>query len=546
LVGNLGVALALVLSVLGCASSAPGEGLDAGPDGATDAIPTLCFGARVCVGDEVHACENGTLGATVDVCQMGMTCSLGRCATPVCTAAESDRTGFVGCLFYVFEADNVTSDEPLPTSLLVTNPSTTDAATVTLQLPALDASGPTWVFDAQVSVAPGGAARLQVLGQEVVPVALTPQGALRLTSDHPVTVAVVHSDDRDQATTNSSAGTMVLPAQTIGAHYRVMTYKQIATDAVAATPGARGGAGRIAIVGTQANTHVTVTLSATATATDPPAPFDGITIGDGDVFQIYSAADGSDLTGTEILADAPVAVFSGNMTTTYGATQPGVNSPDMAHEQMPPIGAWSRRWVAAALPPQANTCNTLFGTPGSSIWRVLASVDDTSVTFDGPPGVSGLPGFAVPLQTGEVWEMVTSGGSFTVTASRPVLVTQGIDCEPSLALAVSLDHLLDDLTFAVLPNFDQLVSVVRPQGTGTPIMFDGAPVDDAAFQPAGAGFEVAQIPIPACGVSQEVCTHELAGHFGMTLRGMDVLSSYALTAPTFAGCVDLSDPTCVN
>jgi hypothetical protein len=341
---------------------------------------------------------------------------------------------------------------------------------------------------------------------------------------------------------------MVLPAQSIGAHYRVMTYKQTSTDAVAATSGGRGGAGRIAIVGTQPNTHVSLTLSASAAglATDPPPPLDSITLGDGDVYQLYSAEEGSDLTGTEIVADAPVAVFSGNMTTSYGANNKrGVNSPDMVHEQMPPVGAWSRRWVAAALPPQADTCDTLFGPPGpwSSIWRILASQDGTSVTFDGPPGILGLPGAPIPLQAGDVWQMVTSGGSFKVTATSAVLVTQGIDCEPSLALAVSLDRLLDDLIFAVLPNFDQLISVVRPQGT--PITFDGALVDDAAFLPAGAGFEVAQIQVPPCGISQVVCTHELAGHFGMTLRGMDVLSSYALTAPTFAGCVDLADPTCV-
>ena len=56
----------------------------------------------------------------------------------------------------------------------------------------------------------------------------------------------------DQSATNSSAGTMVLPAQTLGAHYRVMTYPQ---------PGPRrwpppGGPGRraVAIVGTQPDT----------------------------------------------------------------------------------------------------------------------------------------------------------------------------------------------------------------------------------------------------------------------------------------------------
>jgi hypothetical protein len=156
----------------------------------------------------------------------------------------------------------------------------------------------------------------------------------------------------------------------------------------------------------------------------------------------------------------------------------------------------------------------------------------------------GLPAGPITLAAGEVLELVVSGGSFKVTATNAVLVTQGIDCEPSLALAVALDHLLDDLTFAVLPNFDQLMAVVRPQGMA--VMLDGNPIDEASFAPAGTGFEVAQVPVPVCAVSKQVCTHRLTGRFGMTLRGMDVLSSYALTAPTFGGCVDLSDPTCVN
>jgi hypothetical protein len=534
------------VSLLGCATGQQSAGNDAALEAGLEAPAATCNGARVCQGDVVHACDGRTVGSAIEECPVG-TCSLGRCAASLdCVAAESDRTSFAGCLFYVFEADNVPSDAPLPSSLLVANGSATNTASVILQRPIpADAGGTTWSFDSQLNVAPGGAGRLPIMQDQVQAVSVTAHSALRLASDQPITAALIQSDDRDQSATSSSAGTMVLPAQSILAHYRVMTYPQVATAAVAAIDGSRGGAGRIAIVGTQPGTHVTVTLSATAAATDPPPPFDDVPLEDGDVLQIYSAAEGSDLTGTEILADAPVAVFSGNMTTTYGKhDMPGVNSPDMVHEQMPPVGAWSRRWVAAALPPQANTCNTLLGAPGDSIWRILATEKDTTVTFDAPDGVVGFTASSVTLQPGQVDTEIVTGGSFKVTATNPVLVTQGIDCEPSLSLAVSLDRLLSDLTFAVLPNFDQLAAVVRPQGKT--IMLDGATVPDALFLPAGSGFEVAQIPIPPCPLSAGVCAHELTGSFGMTLRGMDVLSSYALTAPTLAGCVDLADPTCIN
>jgi hypothetical protein len=501
---------------------------------------------NVCDGDDVRACVSGTVGGVIETCPAGG-CSLGRCTTPACRVAESDRTSFVGCLFYVFEADNVTGDANLPASLLVTNQSPSDAAMVTLQRPVPLGGGATnWMPDPPTSVAAEAAARMVLSQSQVEGGGTALQAAVRVTSNRPVTVALIQSDDSDQSLTTSSAGTMVLPFQTIAAHYRPMTYPQAGTPAVVATAGGLGGAGRIAIVGTHPDTHVTLTLSATAAgfATSPASPFDAIPLGDGDVLQIYSAGDGSDLSGTEILADHSVAVFSGNMTTTYGREASGVNSPDMVHEQMPPVGVWGRRWVAAALPPQEATCNTLLGTTGASIWRILSSVDGTVVTFDAPAGLVGLPAGPITLAAGEVLELVVSGGSFKVTATNAVLVTQGIDCEPSLALAVALDHLLDDLTFAVLPNFDQLMAVVRPQGMA--VMLDGNPIDEASFAPAGTGFEVAQVPVPVCAVSKQVCTHRLTGRFGMTLRGMDVLSSYALTAPTFGGCVDLSDPTCVN
>ena len=87
-------------------------------------------------------------------------------------------------------------------------------------------------------------------------------------------------------------------------------------------------------------------------------------LGEGEVFQVWSGGDDQDLSGTEISASQPVAVFSGNITTTYGRTGIDVQSPDMVHEQMPPTAHWSLKYVAAALPPQAKTCDTLLGQRG--------------------------------------------------------------------------------------------------------------------------------------------------------------------------------------
>jgi hypothetical protein len=156
------------------------------------------------------------------------------------------------------------------------------------------------------------------------------------------------------------------------------------------------------------------------------------------------------------------------------------------------------------------------------------------------------------MVAGQVLEVYATS-DFVVTSSEVLLMTQGIDCEPSLSLAVSADKLLADVSFAVLPSFDQMVAIVRVHSTlvlsdhahDVPVLLDGEPIDDALFSPAGGGYEVARVLLPPC-LGEQVCTHRLVGSFGMTLRGMDVLASYALTAPAWEGCNDLLfDSSCV-
>jgi len=173
-----------------------------------------------------------------------------------------------------------------------------------------------------------------------------------------------------------------------------------------------------------------------------------------------------------------------------------------------------------------------------SLWRIMAANDGTVVKFTSPD--PSKPVHAdMTLKAGQVIEM-TAGADFVVEANWPLLMTQGIDCEPSLSLAISADQLLEDVTFSVLPAFDQMVAIVRLQGE--PVVLDREAVDDAWFAPAGDGYEVARVLLDTCPPSKLVCTHRLQGRFGMTLRGMDVLASYALTAPAWKGCND----DCVN
>ena len=72
----------------------------------------------------------------------------------------------------------------------------------------------------------------------------------------------------------------------------------------------------------------------------------------------------------------------------------------------------------------------------------------------------------------------------------------------------------------------------------TPVTFDGDDIG-ATFVAIGEGFSVARRTIPPCYGGIDQCMHRLNGAYGLTLRGMDVACSYAVTVPTWtAACSD--------
>jgi len=526
----LGLSAALGLG-LGCAN--PTSRPEAGPkdSAASDAANGAC---------------------AVDCAATGLACSLQRCTSSACQASESNGQGVAGCIFYTLQADNVTADENATTSFLVANAGLA-RANVTLEMAQPASGGAAWMELGEFEVEVGASRRvpIPVPGLQVTAVGVTKKAALRISSDQPVTVSEIESDNVDSLAT-SSGGTMVLPLQSLGTDHRVVTYPQEATNDVQTTAGSRGGGARVIVVATVDQTWVTFTpvgpVTADPSGLTPNIPAHGsyqVMLDDGDVFQIYSGAPGEDLTGAEVSATAPVAVFSGNISTTYGSNVTGINSADMAHEQMPPLSSWSKLYVAAAMTPQASIgCTSFFGMDGASIWKVVASRKGTLVTVAGPS----IPSVTYPLDAGAVQTLVEVG-NFIVTANYPVLVTQGIDCEPSLSLglAVGATTSLTTLPFAVPPSFDLLMEIVRPNGVE--IDLDGAPIDGTLFQTVGSGFGVASVPLAACIPTDGtgVCTHLLVSKstntgagFGMSLRGMDVGSSFAFSTP-LVGC----DP-CLN
>jgi hypothetical protein len=546
----------------GCSKNPATASVDAGADAVgdpgRDGGPVGCPLQTICDGNTVRVCQLNGAGAVIEVCADGAVCSRGRCASASCAEAEKEAS-FAGCIFYAAQLDNVDSDDGQPSTIIITNPGT---APVNVTVEARAPGQPWAALAPPMIIQPASAHGYPAGDRHIEGTGRGDARALRLVSDAPVTAMSVQSDD-STLDSSSSAGTLLLPAHALGLSYMAMTYVQRVTPKVAAIAGARNGAGEILIVATQDATQVTITVPATATVSGLPLPAapagDGgtaadsgggrgahftVSLDDGDTYQLFSTNEGDDLSGTLIQTEKPIAVFSGNVSTTYGFASDGLNSPDMAAEQLLPISAWSRTYVAAGLQAQtASGCDSPFGDSVRGLWRILASEDGTQITFDSP---TAIPELAAPggwtMNRGEVRDLrVSVAGDFVVTASKPIMMIQGIDCEATLSSAVPAEELMSDLFFALPPNFDHQLAIARPRATA--IQFDGTFISGSQFFDAGGAFEVARIHVPPCVGPTESCVHHLSGKFGLTLRGMDVVSSYAVTAPTWLRCFDTG---CVN
>jgi hypothetical protein len=541
--GVFWVVFGVVFGTLGgCAAGKPppsvGDG-GAGGAGGVDTTSFRCTGNTTCRGgspNAVYVCDaTHNPGVLVARCDGDQVCSLGRCVSPACADGEV-HASITGCLFYLTILDNVTSDDGKPTLIAVTNPGTSPATVTVQQRPAPGM----WTNSDPITVAPGSAGSFTIIE---LPVEASksddpppdPPPARRVVSDTPVSVMMVESDDTDNRA-SSSSGTMVLPAHSLGTKYMTMSYQQVETTKIDATSGSRGGAAEISVVATQ--DHTTLWIYAPAQA--PMAMPTPVTLEhDGDVYQLFSKNNSDTQAGTLIASDQRVAVFSGNVTTTYGQNVGGLNSPDMAMEQMLPTGSWSENYLAAVLPPQLKTCDSVFPSGVGSFWQVIASDDGAKVTFTpagGKPLPDGLPtevyqskGFPYPY-----W--VEGTDDFLVSANVPILVTQGMDCEPTLSAAISIEAPMDVQIFTLAPNFDHMLAIVRKNDgfPAIPVKLDGIDITDH-FSPVANKFEVARVAVPPCYGTVDRCVHVLTGAWGMSLRGMDTSSSYATTFPSWVG-----------
>ena len=170
---------------------------------------------------------------------------------------------------------------------------------------------------------------------------------------------------------------------------------------------------------------------------------------------------GDDLTGSAIIADKPIAVFGGHVSTNLSATSSVQCCTDHLEEQIYPASAWGKHYAVVLTQGRDNHPDFL---------RVLAMRPNTQVTIS-PAMPTSCP-FA--LNTGEFCDFFFSQ-DVEISANEPISVghyttssgsVQGnlLKGDPSLSLAVPIEQYRKSYTFLVPQAYDDNYVAVVANG----------------------------------------------------------------------------------
>jgi len=382
--------------------------------------------------------------------------------------------------------------------------------------------------------------------------AIVPNGAFRLKSDVPVTVYQFNplkywtgSGVRPAAYTSDAS--LLLPGHVLTGNYIVASRETFMTR-IGGTFSGRPGF--VTVVGMEDGTDVEVTLQAdTQGGAGIPTHTRGsvatFSLDRFDVLQILSSVPDSctpvreephpmdssvtvgycdmgvdyDLTGTEVTATRPVAVYAGHDCTFVPYDRWAC---DHLEEQLLPLEAWGMRYMATHTDPVVDEPN---------LWRVLSGTDGNAVTFN-PTAVHDT----VTLGRGE-WIEFSSMEDFEVSGSEAFMLVQymigqGSDLgsigDPAMALSVPVEQYRTAYDFLAPEDYrvdariglqgENWVNVIAPS-TAT-VTLDGT--DLSGFTPIGdAEFAVARVSL--AGGSHMISS---SAEFGIMCYGYGNYTSY--------------------
>jgi RHS repeat-associated protein len=307
----------------------------------------------------------------------------------------------------------------------------------------------------------------------------------------------VYGLNRIQFTTDAYLG---LPTQDLGTDYVTLGYQNV--DIINGT--------EFGIVATANGTNVTITPSLTTGARTGGVPYT-ITLNQGQTYQLRNTnSSPSDLSGSLISANHPVAVFGGHECANIPQ---GSLYCDHIVEQLPPPDTWGQHFVTMPLATRRN----------GDTFRLLAAQDNTSIAINGT--------VLTTLNRGKFYERIINGPA-VIDSDKPILVAQysnsttfdGITSDPFMMLIPPFEQFGGNYTLTTPSSgFDiNYINIVAPSTAVGAITLDGVAIPSASFVSiGGSGFSGAQVPV-------SVGSHNLSGTqpFGAFVYGFAAYDSY--------------------
>lgn len=327
--------------------------------------------------------------------------------------------------------------------------------------------------------------------------------AYRIESDLPITAYQFNPLDNTVQVFSNDAS-LLFPTHVLGTDYTAVTGDAILLGTDQEPQGDNSGA------------FVTIVATEDATAVDlfatwglyPGESLD-IILDRGEAFTAVSqgpetypglTGDGN-LSGSRVVTDKPVAVFSGNVATIE--PNPGQCCADHLEHQMLPLVAWGNGY-AAAPPPSPNGG----ATSDPSGYRISGSFDGTTLSYS-PGAPAGAPAV---IDAGETIRFQTNQ-AFTVTSTEPeksfaltqfLLSNQFINAfgqagDPAMIALPAVAQFQTRYVFLVPEGYAaNYVTVIRV--AGAEVTRDGVSVAAANWQPLGmldgVAYEFVSLSVP--------------------------------------------------
>ncbi len=238
-----------------------------------------------------------------------------------------------------------------------------------------------------------------------------------------------------------------------------------------------------------------------------------ITLNRGEGFLGQGTTSGTfgDLSGTLIQATRPVGMTNGN---TCANIPQNVSFCDQVFEVAHPMATWEHSTLVGTLPQR----------PTGSVYRIIASEDETHVTQDGV----GL----TELDAGQVFTTPQLPGNHIFEADKPIFVTQfmtsgnaagAVNGDPSMANMIPWGQYSSDYTFSTVTGFPfNFLNIIAHNDDLATMLLDGFPLGAESFSPiSGTDFSAATFPL----AEGQHTTSSHKGH-GITVGGIDTLASY--------------------